>query len=109
MGSEMCIRDRLKTARVVFCGIRAHNQNHISILDVLPMVGHGPAAKRGGQTGHRWTVSYASLVVDVHQTHRPHRLCDQVGVLIRNCRATDPRYTIASIDYTTSSITFGKR
>ena len=56
----------LKSARVIFCRVGSHDQNHIGVLDVFPVIGHRAAAEGGGQTGHRGTVSYASLMIDVH-------------------------------------------
>src|SRR4029078_1770875 len=35
------------------------------VLDVHPSVRHRTATKRGGQTGHRWTVSYSCLRISV--------------------------------------------
>ncbi len=55
----------LKSARVVFRRVGTHDQDDIGILDVFPVVGHCTAAEGGGQTGHRGTVSYASLMIDV--------------------------------------------
>ena len=55
----------LKSARVILGRVGPHDENDIGILDVLPVIGHRSATKRGGQTGHRGAMSYASLVVDI--------------------------------------------
>jgi len=51
----------LEAAGMVLSGVAAHDQDDIGILDVDPTVGHRPAAERGGQTGHRGTVSNPCL------------------------------------------------
>src|SRR5271165_4070416 len=50
---------------MVLSGIAAHGQDDIRILDVDPPIGHRPTTECGGQTGHRWTVSYSSLTVAI--------------------------------------------
>src|SRR5207253_10369327 len=60
----------LESAGVVLGRIGAHRQDDVRILDVDPSVGHRPAAERGGQTGHRGTVSNPCLTVPVRYADR---------------------------------------
>ena len=88
----------LEPARVVLGRVGPHHQDDIGILDVLPVVGHRPATERGGQTGHRGAVSYAGLMVDIPEAHRPHRLGDEIGVLVGDGRAPHPGDAVAAVD-----------
>src|SRR6266480_5327817 len=47
---------------MIFSRVAAHHQNHITIDDVGPTVGHGATAECGGQTGHRGAMSKSGLV-----------------------------------------------
>ena len=98
----------LKPTRVIFSRIRPHDQDDITILDVLPMVGHRPSAKRGSQTGYRGAMSYAGLMVDVSETHGTHRLCNEIGIFVRYGGTADPRNAITPIDDASLVITFRK-
>ena len=53
-----------EAARMCFSGVATHDQNHVRVLDIDPMVRHRTTAKRRGKTRHRRTVSHASLVIE---------------------------------------------
>ena len=53
-----------EAAGMRFGGIAAHDQDHIGILDVDPVIRHRSTAKRRGKTCHRRAVSHTSLVVE---------------------------------------------
>ncbi len=53
-----------EAAGVRLGGVAAHDDDDVGVLDVHPVVGHRAAAECGGQTGHRWAVSNARLVVE---------------------------------------------
>ena len=54
--------DEAETDGMVFSRVAAHDQHDVGVGDVGPAVCHGPAAKRGGQTGHRGAVSKPGLI-----------------------------------------------
>ena len=56
--------DPFEAAGVGLGGIAAHDNDDVGIFDVNPVVGHRAATERRGQTGHRWSVSDARLVVE---------------------------------------------
>src|SRR5215813_9915359 len=47
---------------MVLGGVAPHDENHVCVGNVGPAVRHSSAAKRGGQTGHRWAVSKTGLI-----------------------------------------------
>ena len=47
---------------MVFSRIPTHYKDHVTVGNVRPAIGHGSAAKSGGQTGHRGAVSKPGLV-----------------------------------------------
>ena len=49
----LCLRHPFEAARMRFCGVAAHDDDDIRILDVGPVVGHRTTPKRRSQTGHR--------------------------------------------------------
>ena len=48
---------------MVLSRVGALDQDAVGVLDVSPVIGHGTAAKRGAETGHRSRVSDAGLVL----------------------------------------------
>ncbi len=99
----------LEAAGMILGRVGPHHQYDIGVLDVLPVVGHRPATERGGQTGHRGAVSYASLMIDVGQPHSPHCLGYQVGVLIGHSSATNPSNTVATVNCSSLIVLLDKR
>jgi hypothetical protein len=68
----------LKTARMGFGGIAAHDQNQVGVLDVDPVVGHRATAVCGGQTGHRRAVSDPGLIIEGQNAQRTDHFVGQV-------------------------------
>ena len=65
--------------------VRAHEQNTVTVGEVLLVVGGRAAAERGAQTGHRGAVSYPRLVLDRHHSQpTAEQLLDEVVLLIVN-------------------------
>ena len=58
--------DEAEPDRVVLSGIAAHGEDDVRVADVGPAIGHRSPSERGGQTGHRWPVSYPGLLLDRH-------------------------------------------
>ena len=65
----------LEAAGVGFGGIAAHDENEISVLDVVPAVRHRAASECGAKTGHRRTVSNSCLVFERQYPGRIGRTC----------------------------------
>ncbi len=53
----------LPAAGVVLCRVGPDHQDHVAVLEIAPMVGHGAPTEGGGQTGHRGAVSNAGLLL----------------------------------------------
>jgi hypothetical protein len=53
---------------MVGSGVAPHDQNHISILKINPVVGHCAASERLCQSRYSWAVSDTGLVFDIDQT-----------------------------------------
>src|SRR5450759_3977156 len=91
---------------MVLGGVAAHREDDVGVLDVHPSVGHRPAPERGGQTGHRGTVSYPGLAVPIRYPQGRDELPLQVVEFVRVGTATDhrhPRVTVhdlAPVSYT---------
>src|SRR5215472_14566949 len=75
----------LEADRMSFGRIAAHHQNDIGILDVDPVVSHRAATKGGGQTGHRWSVSEAGLIVEADDAERAYHFVGRVTSLVGGC------------------------
>jgi len=71
---------------VGFCGIAAHDENQIGILDVDPVIRHRSTAKRRGKTCHRRAVSHTSLVVECQDPKRARNLVRQVADFVARRR-----------------------
>src|SRR5207237_7956712 len=80
----------LGPAGMVLRGIGAHGENDVGVLDVDPAVGHRTAAERGGQTGHRGTVSNSCLRVPVWHPEGADRLPLEVVELVGVGATADP-------------------
>ncbi|MBA7621684.1 hypothetical protein ES703_29050 [subsurface metagenome] len=63
--------DVAKCGRVILGGVRADGKYGISICDVIPVVGHGPAAECFRQTGDSGGMSYTGVMFKIHQTEGP--------------------------------------
>ena len=74
---------------MVLRGIPSHDQNDIRVGDVGPAVRHGPAAERGGQTGHRWAVSKPGLIFVGDDAQPETKLAKEVVDLVRVGAAAD--------------------
>jgi hypothetical protein len=55
--------------RVIFVGVRANDQDTISLLQLREGIGHRPGAIGGGQTGHRGAVSETGAVIHMIGTY----------------------------------------
>src|SRR5450759_4163329 len=77
--------------------VSAHREDDVGVLDVDPPVGHRPAPERGGQTGHRGTVSYPGLAVPVRYPESRDELPLQVIELVRVGTAADHRHSRVTV------------
>src|SRR5215471_3907513 len=66
-------------------GVAAHDDDEIRILDVGPGIRHRTTAECWGQTGHRWAVSKACLVVECQYAGAAHDLVGRPRGFIRGC------------------------
>src|SRR5204863_9740986 len=64
----------LPAAGVVLRRVGPDDQDHVGVLEVAPVVGHGAPTEAAGQTGHRGTVSNAALLLEVAAPHGPDAL-----------------------------------
>src|SRR6202021_3120822 len=85
-------------AGVILGGIAAHDQHHLSILDVDPAVGHRAASECGPQTGDRWAVSNASLVFQVADPQAAHTLDGGIIKFVSIGAAAGEGYAFAAVD-----------
>ena len=89
LGVVMVLRlgDPLEAAGMCFSGVAAHDDDQVGVLDVCPRVRHRATAECWGQTGHRWTVSNSSLIIEGDHPQRAHDLVSQEGSLVggRGC------------------------
>src|SRR6516164_6865179 len=69
--------------------VTAHHEHDIRVLDVHPAVRHCTPTKRGGQTGHRWAVSYSCLRVSVCDSEAGRDLPLEEVELVGICAAAD--------------------
>ena len=60
-----------------FCGVAAHDQNNVGILDIDVMIGHGTTAERLSQSRYARTVSDPGLMIHLDDAQRPHRRRNQ--------------------------------
>ena len=74
---------------MIFRGVATHDQNDIGVGDIGPAVRHGPAAERGGQTGHRGAVSKTGLIFVSDDSETEAKLAEQVVDLIGVGAAAD--------------------
>ena len=74
---------------MIFRRVAAHDQNDVCVGDVGPAVRHGPAAKRGGQTGHRGAVSKTGLIFVGDDAETEAELAEQVVDLVGIGAAAD--------------------
>ena len=61
---RLCFNDPLKAHRVSLGGVAAHDQHHVGIFNVHPVVGHRTATKGGCQRGDGRPVAQACLAID---------------------------------------------
>ena len=69
----------------------ALDDDAVSVLEGLLVVGGAAAPERCPQTGDGGGVSYAGLVLDLHGAHRGERLLDEVVLLVVERRAAEVR------------------
>ena len=79
----------LEADRVVLGHVRAHDHDAVGVLEVLLEVRRAASSERGPQTGDRGAVSYAGLVLDLHDAERRHQLLDQVVLFVVERRAAE--------------------
>src|SRR6185437_1088910 len=79
----------LEPDRVVFGHVRAHDHDAVGVLEILLEVRRAASSERGPQTGDRGAVSYARLVLDLHDPERDAKLLDQVVLLVVERRAAE--------------------
>ena len=84
--------------RVVLRRVRSIDQDHVGVLEVNPVIGHGTPPKCCGQTGHRGGVSYACLVFDVHQAQGAGQLDGEVALLVVVGRAAQEGDRLGAVD-----------
>ena len=66
--------DPLEGDGVILGCIAADNEDAITILEIVPVIGHCTSTERLCQSRNSSGVSYARLVFDVHQAQRSHCL-----------------------------------
>src|SRR5207237_5420056 len=75
--------DPLKSDRMVLGHRRSHDQDGVSIGQVLLRGRGAPAPERGAQTGHGGAVSYPGLVADAdHAEAGGEKLFDEVVLFV---------------------------
>src|SRR5437868_6248719 len=79
-------------------GIAAHDQNEISVLDVVPRVRHRAASECGAKTGHRRTVSNSRLVFERQYPGRSDELVGEVARLVAERGAAEEAGAEPAID-----------
>ncbi len=67
---------------MIFRGVGTHNQDHISITDVRPVVGHSSAPETLRQTGDGGGMSYPGLSFRVYYTEGTIHFGDEVTFLV---------------------------
>src|SRR5262245_12524610 len=86
--------------------IASHDQDHVGVLDVDPVVGHRPTTECGAQTGHRGAMSKPGLVVGVHDPQRACPFGQQVVDLVVIGAATNNRDALALIESLPGGVLF---
>jgi len=52
---------------MIFCGIAAHDQDTVTVLNINPVIGHCTASERLSQSRNRGRVSDPGLMIELHQ------------------------------------------
>ena len=72
----------LEADRMALGHVRAHDQDAVSVLQILLEGGRAASSERCPQTGNGGGVSYARLVLDLDEPERGHQLLDGVVLLV---------------------------
>ena len=82
----------LETYRVRFSRVTAHDQHHVGVLDVDPIVGHGAPAQRRRKCRYRRGVTQPCLAVDAQHAQRTGKtLIQKTGFITGSRRAQHAR------------------
>ena len=77
-----------KADRVRFCRIAAHDQHHVGVFDVVPVIGHRASAEAGRQRGDRRAVAQPGLVLQRDDAERAGEfMVEQAGFITGGRRA----------------------
>lgn len=81
-----------------FGGVRTDNEKDLVEFNFTDRVGHRPATKRSGQTGHGGSVSGAGAVINVvGANHRAHKFLHQKVLFISAAGGAQGRNGIAAV------------
>src|SRR5689334_15852697 len=84
--------------------VPSHGEHEVGVLDVDPAIGHRTPTERGGQTGHRWAVSYACLAVSIDHAPGLHDLVLEPVELVGVGAAADDRDPRRAVDDLTPGV-----
>ena len=85
--ADLGFDDPLETNRVCLGGVAAHNQHHVGVLDIDPVVGHCATAQRWRQRRNRWRMAQACLAIDAqHAECSREALVQKSGFVTRRRR-----------------------
>jgi hypothetical protein len=68
------------------------------MLQVNPVVGHGPSTERGPQTGDRRAVSKSRLVLDESDAEQARRFLEEIALLVGVLRPAHEGYGVCPVD-----------
>ena len=67
---------------MIFCGIAAHDEKTITVLEIDPVIGHCATTERLSQSRNCRAVSYTSLMIDVDHPQASHEAVDSPTLVV---------------------------
>ncbi|MNT53270.1 hypothetical protein D3C72_1903510 [compost metagenome] len=91
-----------------FRGVTAHDQHHVGVFNINPVIGHRPATKGGCQGGNGWTVAQTCLTVDRHHAQRAGKFSVENTGFIAGRRRTEHARGCPAVDRQPLGVLFDK-
>src|SRR5262249_34525657 len=96
----------LERHRMVLGDIAAFHQNRLAMLQIDPVVRHGPSPERCPQTGDRWAVSKTGLMLDEGGAEQTRSFLKQIAFLVGVLCPTHERECVGPVDWNLSVTEF---